>query len=345
MRVIMVDDSAVNRKYYRMLLEETHGKDLDFCEASSARQGLELCRTAAPDCVLLDYKLPDMSGLDFLTRLAKSSPTEDPDFAVVILTGLASEHSAVAALKAGAQDYLVKDRVTAESLSLAVDKATGKVSLIRALRAERDRLAGSLAEKEVLLKEVHHRVKNNLQVIVSLLRLQGEVIHDGRLATALRESQNRVESMALIHEQLYETADLGEVDLSQHATMLGHKLFHSYGVDPARITLRLQMEALPLAVDQAIPVGLILNELISNALKHAFPGDRIGSMTVAGTRDQHKVVLNVTDDGIGLPKQINATRPKSLGLEIVNILTRQLKGTFEAIRENGTRFRVTFPAK
>src|SRR6185369_8976797 len=111
------------------------------------------------------------------------------------------------------QDYIVKDRITAEGLSLAVRKATEKASLIRTLKAERDRLAKSLAEKEVLLKEVHHRVKNNLQVVCSLLRLQASQCTDERLLDALREGQHRVESMALIHEQLYETGDLREVDL------------------------------------------------------------------------------------------------------------------------------------
>jgi two-component sensor histidine kinase len=262
---------------------------------------------------------------------------------VVMLTGLASEPVAVDALKAGAQDYLSKDRITAESLSMVVEKATQKVSLIRDLKAERDRLARSLAEKDVLLQEVHHRVKNNLQVIVSLLRLQANAIHDGRLAAALRESQNRVETMALIHEQLYQTRDLRQVDLARHASLLATSLLHSYGVEESRIALRVEVEPIPIAMDRAIPAGLILNELISNALKHGFPDGRRGSIVIKGVRCGDRIVLEVRDDGVGLPPTVETQQPKSLGLQIVQILSRQLKGAFEAGSGPGGVFRVIFP--
>ena len=295
MKVIVVDDSAATRNFYRMLLEVGYSQaytqtpatvfgggtagsrgtgigiglptrvvnpallnglefnglgvvipapsgrytaivesDLEICEAATGAEGLRLCRELAPDCVLLDYKLRDMSGLEFLAQLCEGSQADAPAYAVVMLTGLASERVAVDALKAGAQDYLLKDRISAESLRLAVDKATGKVRLIRALKDERDRLAVMLAEKEVLLKEVHHRVKNNLQVIVSLLRLQTRGSQDGRLNEALLESQHRVESMALIHEQLYETTDLREVDLARHAALLIAGLDESPSAEPCR---------------------------------------------------------------------------------------------------------------
>jgi FixJ family two-component response regulator len=214
----MVDDSAADRKRCRVLLEEQHGSGLEFIEAPDAAHGLDLCRAAPPDCVLLDYQLSGMTGLEFLGHLTRDAPAGVLTFAVVMLTGVASEQVAIQAMKNGAQDYLVKDRLTAEALSSAVKNATEKVALIRALKTEHDRLAASLAEKDTLLKEVHHRVKNNLQVIASLLRLQADGIGDRRLTVALRESQNRVESMALIHEQLYEAEDLREVDLARHAS-------------------------------------------------------------------------------------------------------------------------------
>src|ERR1700681_724323 len=276
-----------------------------------------------------------MPGLEFLSHLPRGEPADLPAFGVVMLTSVASEQVAVQAMKGGAQDYLVKDRMTAEGLSSAVKKATEKVGLIRSLKTERDRLAvsltelaASLAEKDTLLKEVHHRVKNNLQVIASLLRLQADGIGDARLTVALRESQNRVESMALIHEQLYETEDLREVDLARHASLLASNLVYSYAVDQERISWSVNIEAVPLAVDRAIPAGLILNELISNAFKHAFPDGRKGSLLIEGRRRGGSVVLEVRDDGVGMPQDADRARPKSLGLEIVAILTRQLKGTF-----------------
>jgi two-component sensor histidine kinase len=203
-------------------------------------------------------------------------------------------------------------------------------------------MAASLAEKEVLIREVHHRVKNNLQVIASLLRLQANASPDTPLAEALRESQNRVEAMAIVHEQLYDAEDLLEVDLARHASLLVTNLFHSYGIDPARISGWVSLDPMPMAVDRAIPAGLILNELISNALKHAFPEGRSGSLWIEGGTDRGRVLLLVRDDGIGMPQERDR-RPKSLGLEIVNILTQQLKGALEMISHNGTIFRLSFP--
>lgn len=343
MKVVMVDDSPADCRLCREFLSEVYGADLEFFESHSAAQGLETCRSAAPDCVLLDYKLPGMTGLEFLAQLCPEDTVSTPRFAVVMLTGLASEEVAGKAMRAGAQDYLVKDRITAEGLSLAVRKATEKVSLIQALRAERDLLARSLAEKEVLIQEVHHRVKNNLAVIASLLRLQASNIADKSLAAALRESQHRVESMALIHEQLYTNGDLREVDLAQHASILAGNLFHSYGIDPGRISWSVALEPLPLGVDQAIPAGLILNELVSNALKHAFPEGRKGSVVIEGGRLDGRVNLAVQDDGIGVPSGVELARPKSLGMQIVKILTRQLKGTFEVACGRPARFKISFP--
>lgn len=336
----MVDDSAADRKLCRLLLEETHGPRLEFFEAAAAGAGLETCRTVLPDCVLLDYRLPDMTGLEFLAHLR-----EDSGVAVVMLSGTASDQVAVKAMKAGAQDYLDKDRITAEGLGLAIRNATQKVNLLRALQAERDHLARSLAEKEVLLQEVHHRVKNNLQVIASLLRLQADAFGDQAFAAALHESQQRVESMAMIHEQLYESADLHRVDVAKHAGLVLSNLLHAYGVDPACISGRVvqENESLMLGVDQAIPAGLILNELISNALKHGFPEGRPGSIVVEVCRRDGIVLLQVRDTGVGLSESFRLDRTKSLGLRIVQILARQLKGTCEAESVAGSTFRVSFP--
>ena len=149
--------------------------------------------------------------------------------------------------------------------------------------------------------------------------------------------------MALIHEQLYETEDLREVDLAKHADVLSASLFSTYGVDPARITRTVSVEPLLLGVDRAIPAGLILNELISNALKHAFPAGRSGSVLIEGGRRGGNIVLAVCDDGIGIPEPLDLKRPKSLGLEIVKILSRQLRGTLELDTSQGTTFRLCFP--
>ena len=254
-------------------------------------------------------------------------------------------------MRSGAQDYLVKDRITGQKLGLAILKATQKVGLIRELREEHARLARSLEEKEVLLKELHHRVKNNLQVIASLLRLQAKAAADETVTAVLQESQHRVEAIATIHEQLYGSADLRSVPLAQQANLLMANLFSAFGVDPARISgqvvvcPRLDGAPLVLGVDQAIPIGLILNELISNALKHAFPDARSGFIHIEAQSHDGRVDLAVIDNGVGVPEDLDARKGKSLGLEIVEILARQLRGTWELKREAGTVFRLSFPER
>lgn len=347
----MVDDSAADRRYYRLLLGASNGSLHEIHEAGAAAEGLARCREIEPDCILLDYRLPDMDGLEFLSRIHPDGPDSDPAFAVVMLTGMASDEIAVEALRAGAQDYVNKDAITPAGLRLAVEKAAQKVRVIRALRQERDRLAKSLAEKEVLIKEVHHRVKNHLQVVASLLRLQSNATGDPAAAAALAESQRRLEATAVLHEQLLECENQREIDLARHIQLLLSNVLASFGADAGRVDLVVDVQGsqgapIRLGVDQAIPVGLILNELASNALKHAFPEGRSGALTIRARADSGMVRISVADDGVGLPEGADFRSSKSLGLKIVEILTRQLKGSFTAEEvPRGTCFTLTFPEK
>jgi two-component sensor histidine kinase len=339
MKVLIVDDSAADRRFCRILLEEAGQPDVEFLEAAGGVDGLKICREFGPDCVLIDYRLHDMTGLEFLEML----PVEIDRVAIVMLTGKGSGQIAAEALKRGAHEYIMKDQLTAEALRLTVEKATTRRDLIRSLKAERDRFANLVIEKEILLKEVHHRVKNNLAVIASLLSLQASTDGNEQTASALRDSQHRVESMALIHEQLYAEADLGRVDLAKHVRMLVTSLFHSYGVNPARVSWHLAMEPLDLGLEQAIPAGLILGELISNVLKHAFPNGRAGSILITGVRRDGGIELAVSDDGVGVPDGVDFSRPRSLGMQIVKILAQQLKGTFEVAERRPATFKISFP--
>ncbi len=206
-------------------------------------------------------------------------------------------------------------------------------------------LRDSLAEKEVLLSEVHHRVKNNLQVITSLLNLQARRAESEGMRELLRESRNRVLSMALTHEQLYRSQDLARVDFRRYLRELCSGLFRSYGTDPRRIELQLAVDDVALAIDQAIPCGLIVNELVSNCLKHAFPKGaqgriRVGLSAAAGDR----LALVVADNGVGLPPDMDPARAKSLGLRLVTSLAEQLGGGADINTEDGASFRVIFSA-
>jgi PAS domain S-box-containing protein len=205
------------------------------------------------------------------------------------------------------------------------------------------RLEASLKEKEVLLQEIHHRVKNNLQVISSLLSLQAEHVADPMTREAFLESRGRVRTMAVLHESLYRSGDLGRIDLGRQVRGLCAELFRSYGVEPNRIELRTDLAEAPLDLDRAIPCGLLLNELVSNALKHAFPGGRGGWVRVAlHTGPNAEYTLSVGDNGVGLPQDLDVLATSSLGLQLVHTLTRQLGGRLNVERTGGTTFQITF---
>ena len=205
-----------------------------------------------------------------------------------------------------------------------------------------DKIRQSLEDKEMLLKEIHHRVKNNLQVISSLLNLQSRTIEDERALDMLRDSQDRVKSMALIHEKLYQSEDLARVDFSEYIQALASSLFQSYQMS-AKIRLRVDVHDVMLGIDQAIPCGLIVNELVSNALKHGFVDDREGTVSVRFEPvDTGRVALHVEDDGVGMPESIDVQSTESLGLNLVNILVAQLNGELIIEKTGGTAVTVLF---
>jgi PAS domain S-box-containing protein len=210
-------------------------------------------------------------------------------------------------------------------------------------KAVETKLRTSLKEKEVLLKEVHHRVKNNLQIVSSMLNLQIGQIADEKVMSLFKESQSRVRSIALFHEKLYQSKDLTRVDIAEYLKALATGLFATYGVSPDQIALVFDMEDLPVGVDSAISSGLIINELVSNALKHAFPGNTRGEVRIGLHRDGNVAVLEVSDNGIGFPRDVDYRKPRTLGLNLVSILTEQVRGTIEIpSSERGARFVIRF---
>ena len=201
-----------------------------------------------------------------------------------------------------------------------------------------------LDEKTVLLQEVHHRVKNNLQIVSSLLNLQKEAILDPRDMVLFSESQSRVRSMAMIHEQIYGTNDFSSIDFGQYLHNLCNALMMSYDTSKSMARLVIDADEVRFDVGTAIPCGLIVNELVSNSLKYAFPDGRSGCITVSLRKNgDHVCHLSVADDGIGMPEETALPRAKSLGLTLVSILSKQVKATVETDVIGGTRFTISFP--
>ncbi len=239
-------------------------------------------------------------------------------------------------------------RAVADQAAIAVENARlyerAQQEIAERRRAEKQ-IKASLREKELLLKEIHHRVKNNLQVISSMLYLQSYNIGDELALEMIRDSQNRVRSMALVHEKLYQSEDLAQVDFAEYIRSLVSHLFQSYKVNSSITQLKVNIGDVSMSINMAIPCGLILNELISNSLKHAFPDGRAGEIHVELRSDKAgKFTLVVSDNGIGLPQDLSLRETESLGLQLVNTLVRQLEGAIELDGSGGTAFKITFAA-
>jgi PAS domain S-box-containing protein len=206
-------------------------------------------------------------------------------------------------------------------------------------------LMKSVGEKDVLLREVHHRVKNNLQIIISLLNLQSRYITDETTRLAFKESQNRVRAMALVHEKLYQSTDLAKLDLGNYLKFLGDNLLQFFGMKGKGIMLTMDIKDISLAIDTTIPLGLMINELISNSLKYAFPEGRKGEISLAIQRKDHTLTIRFKDNGVGILKDFDWRNADSLGLRLIISLVDQLDGTIELDRSAGTAFTIVVKEK
>jgi two-component sensor histidine kinase len=203
--------------------------------------------------------------------------------------------------------------------------------------------AEDLKKKELLLKEIHHRVKNNLQVISSLLNLQSQRIKDEKVVQMLHDSQNRIKSMALIHEKLYKSKDLAGIDFNEYLSDLIMNLFRTYRINSDKVKLKMNVMNISLGLDSAIPCGLIINELVSNSFKYAFSEGENGEICVEiHPADDGKFILTVSDSGVGFPEELDFRSSETLGLQLVTSLVEQLNGTIELDRSDGTKFTITF---
>jgi len=239
----------------------------------------------------------------------------------------------------GPQDFEARMVPSGSSRVLAI------VRNISASKAE-GVIRNALREKEVMLREIHHRVKNNLQVISSLLKLQAMQVSDAAVRDVFTKSRNRVQSIALVHEKLYQSKDLSHVDFAAYVHVLVEGLFRTHEAEERGISPAIGVSALEVPVDAAIPCGLIINELVTNALKHGFPGGRTGSVEVAFQRlDPDRMELRVIDDGIGIPAEIDPRRSTTLGLDLVFTFADQLGAEVCVQRDRGTGFVLRFPCR
>ena len=340
--VLFVDDNETIRQLYRRILEK-HVSHLYI--AKDGYHGLELYQKHKPDLVITDMVMPIMNGLEMVKEIKKIAS----DAKFVVMSAYSEKDSFVEAIHMGIDGYLMKP-VEAKKLLSLIDEFAGitlmKWELERKEKKRRqaeEYLKKSLEEKDILLREVHHRVKNNMQIISSILRMQSRNIDDPKLKEILQESQNRIHTMALIHENLYNHESLANIKFSTYIKSLSGNIARTYANLHANIKFEYKMEDAYLPIDTAIPCGLIINELISNSFKYAFNGNSTGMIGIYFKElTESAFQLIVSDNGIGIPANIDITKTKSLGMKILHKLVQQIDGTIQSDFSNGTKFTITF---
>lgn len=333
---LVVEDNEADAYLVRKLLD-----DASRANPSLGRFSVESTRTlaatvehlaAAPvDAILLDLGLPDSQGLETLRAVRGAAR----DASIVVLTGNTELELGLLALGLGAQDFLPKEELASSTIARTLRYA------IERRRVEAQLLA-TIREKEVLLRELNHRAKNNLQVVTALLSMQARRSDDEDFRALVAAARGRVEAMARAHEQLHSSTDLSRIDFSSYLKNLAGSIYSSHGGESRGIVLELDVESHALPLDRAVTAGLVVNELLTNAFKHAFPAAQTGRICLRLRARRNLLELTLEDNGKGMD-EADSSRRTPLGLGLVATLAEQLDAALECDPGPGTRLRLTFP--
>ncbi len=336
-RILAIDDTPANLMTLGSALEDEF--ELQF--ATSGRVGLALALAAPPELILLDIMMPEIDG--FATcQLLKAEPTLR-GVPIIFVTALNDPDSQTQGLSLGAADYITKP-IQVNIARQRIRNLIEHEHLRTRVELQRDALELALQAKRGLLHEIHHRVKSNLQIISSLLRLESGRAQQAQTRSVLLEMQGRIRCMALLHETLNESGSSVEIDLGAYLAQLSKQAFRMTNIRGGDIRLRTDMASIFVTIEQAACCGLLVNELITNALQHGFFNRHEGVVCV-GLRpasDCTQVHLSVSDNGVGMAVDTATTQPASLGLQLVSDLSRQIGGTLNMESVRGTKFSLSF---
>ena len=349
--ILVVDDQPSQLLSHEVILRELGERVVT---ARSGREALQRLMDEDFAVILLDVNMPDMDGFETASLIHQHPRFEKTP--IVFVTG--AQPTTLDRLKGyrvGAVDYVevpVVPEILRSKVAVFVDLNRKRRDLQRlndalqteiAQRRHAEEAVRHSREKEVLLQEIHHRVKNNLQIITSLLRMQSRAVQDPAFSEALRECQNRVASMALIHDKLYRARDLARVSFGEYVRDLTNNILTSYALPARSVRVRLDIDDLSLSLDYAVPCGLILNELMSNCLKHAFPVGHSGTVYIGfHAEGEEELCLVVRDDGVGVPADVDLGRTSSLGWRLIRALVEQLGGVVQCHTAGGTSVEIRF---
>jgi len=369
-RILIIEDNIRDVRLIQEMLKDVKHPNFEYIHTEKLDEGLKCLKDDKFDVLLLDLNLPDSTGMETFIK-ARNSSSNVP---IVILSGQFDEEIAVEAVHQGAQDYLMKGEVDgkllARSIFYAIERKSIEEELIKhrdhleelvekrtlglkeankKLRREiierkqaEDEIRSSLEEKKILLDEIQQRIQNSLHTIISII--DADYFQNGQKNPEdfNQEIQNRSKVVELINEKLYESEDFAMIDFACLIRELTNYLFDFYGVNPNLISFKMDVEGIPLDIDVAIPCGLIINELVTNSLKHAFPNGRKGEINIKFHSDNNKTILTVLDNGIGFKENIQTEKAQTSGLRLVDKLVRQLDGKLELNNEQGTEFKIIF---
>lgn len=368
-RILMIEDNYSDVRIIKEMLIDVKEFNFDFKHVESLKQGMKSLGHDEFDVLLLDLNLPDSNGINTFFKAQKSAP----NLPIVIYSGAADEKVAIDAVHEGAQDYLMKGEVEGRLLARSIFYAIERKQIEEELKKHRDHLEelvekrtlglkkankqllreiierkqaeeeirASLEEKKILLDEIQQRIQNSLQIIIKII--DGEYYPDGykNFNDFNQEIQNRAKAVELINEMLYQSEDFAMIDFACYIRNLTEYLYDFYNVNSRLIQLDMDIEGIPLDIDVAIPCGLIINELVTNSIKHAFNGNK-GKISIRLHRNNNHTILQVADNGKGLPVNFKLVRADTSGFRLVNKLVAQLNGRIELIRANGTEFKIVF---
>ncbi|MBD2461912.1 response regulator [Oscillatoria sp. FACHB-1407] len=351
--ILIADDNPANLQVLSDLLEQSGFKVFVAKNGSSAFEKAILIK---PDIILLDIRMPGIDGFKTCERLKNDFRTKE--IPIIFLSALDQITDKITAFKVGGADYITKPFQKEEVLAriqhqLSIQLANSEIRTLNSKLQEQlqnqaaylETIRLALAEKDILLQEVHHRVKNNLQVVSSILKLQAARITDPVALSAFQASQARIDTIAMIHHLLYGTKSFAQVDFKLFLSQLCNALLEVYDKTDS-VSVCINADNFFLGIDKAIPCSLIINELLTNALKYAFKDRAQGKIVVSLSKsDTGECRLLIEDDGIGFSEEnYNMANPTTLGLKLVKILTRQLQGQLKFEGSPQTRFLITFNA-
>jgi two-component sensor histidine kinase len=333
-RVILIEDNPGDVRLVREMLRGQSQFVLEVADRLST--GKELLDRGGVDVVLLDLGLVDSQGVETLNAVVSTNPS----LPIVILTGLDDDSVGLQSIKSGGQDFLVKSAVTPETLRRTILHAIERKRMSEELRR-------SLMEKEMLLGELHHRVKNNLMVIIGLVQMEAARVKESGMIRTLHDFEGRLRSIALVYDRLLKSGDFTRVSMQKYIETLAEGI--SVQTTHSRdVSFKVTADGFTVDLDSAVPMGIILHELITNAYQHAFPGDWQNpagcepEIRVTVRNDGDTLLISVTDNGVGIPKCVEVDKSETMGMMLIGMLCRQIRIAIDMEREKGTAFHLRY---